>query len=333
MQTLFDGVYLLEGEAGGRPLQLVYLQGATTSLILDSGSAGDPAKFIAPQINAAGGDPSAPWRRSPAQIERCARLGWIINSHPDFDHTGGNAELKQIAPGARLACGRADAEACASPDNLIRLRYDAYRAEDHIYYSDDTLAFIRGAAGAPQPIELTLVGGEEVRLADDWVIEVVHVPGHSHGHLALWDKKHAALYGADAIHGAVCHNFAGEPALCPTYLHVDAYLATLAAIEQMPITTYVGCHWPVKRGAEIAAFCAESRAFVQRTDALLRDFLAAPHTLAEACHALGPQLGGWPRAVDAELVYVLKGHMEQLAAQGVITRRVRPGAGLEYMRV
>jgi hypothetical protein len=25
--------------------------------------------------------------------------------------------------------------------------------------------------------------------------------------------------------------------------------------------------------------------------------------------------------------------MEQLAAQGVITHRVRPGAGLEYMRV
>jgi hypothetical protein len=27
MQPLFDGVFLLEGEAGGRPLQLIYLRG------------------------------------------------------------------------------------------------------------------------------------------------------------------------------------------------------------------------------------------------------------------------------------------------------------------
>ena len=54
MQQLFEGVYLLEGEVGGRPLQLVYLKGDHASLLMDTGCAHDPSKFIARQIEEAG---------------------------------------------------------------------------------------------------------------------------------------------------------------------------------------------------------------------------------------------------------------------------------------
>src|SRR5947208_393364 len=83
MQQLFDGVYMLEGEVGGRPLQLVYLKGGTASLLMDTGCAHDPSKFIARQIAEAGGS--------------VADLTWILNTHPDLDHIGGNHEMKQLA--------------------------------------------------------------------------------------------------------------------------------------------------------------------------------------------------------------------------------------------
>ena len=85
------------------------------------------------------------------------------------------------------------------------------------------------------------------------------------------------------------------------------------------IDTYIGCHWPIKRGAEIADFCAESRDFVLLADRLLRDYLTEPHTLREACLALGPKLGDWPHVepLDLELMYALNGHLARLVDRGL----------------
>lgn len=310
MQELFDGVFLLEGDVGGRPLQLLYLQGESASMLLDTGCAGDPRRFIVPQILDAGGDPS--------------RLTWIVNTHPDLDHTGGNHQMKQLAPQAILACGDADREACSHPQQLMRLRYDAYRDDHQLFYTGDARAWVLEQSGQPQAIEVTFTGGEHIRLSPGWHVEVVALPGHARGHLGILDSRHRALYGGDAIHGRVYFGFDGLPKLPPTYLHVDDYLATIRLVEHLPIDTYVGCHWPVKRGAEVAEFCAESREFVLLADRLVREYLAEPRTLREVCLALGPRLGDWPHGepLDLELMYALSGHLARLVDRGLARRIV-----------
>ena len=314
MQKLFDGVFMLEGEVGGRPLQLIYLQGESSSILLDTGCTNDPEDFIIPQMREAAGNPGG----EPADLQ------WILITHSDLDHIGGNFLMKQHAPQAILACGDADRFACTGPDEIIALRYDAYRADHQIFYDDETQEAIRGQCGQFQPIEATFVGGERILLAPDWTVEVVALPGHSHGHIGLLDRRNAALYGGDAIHGRVYHGFDGTEKLPPTYLHVDEYLATIRLIEHLPISTYVGCHWSIKRGIEIAEFCAESRQFVAQADLLLREYLRDPHTLREACMALGPQLGDRPHGgLDLELVFALNGHIEQLLNRGLIEAQVQ----------
>lgn len=305
MQELLDGVFVLEGDVGGRPLRLMYLHGETASLLLDTGCANDPNRFIVPQIRESGGDPS--------------RLTWIVNTHPDLDHTGGNYQMKQLAPQAILACGDADREACSDPEKLMRLRYDAYRGDHALWYQGDARAWVLEQSGKPQPIEVTFVGGERIRLSSDWEVEVVAVPGHAKGHIGILDRRHRAFYGGDAIHGRVYHGFDGLAKLPPTYLHVDDYLSTIRLIEHLPIDTYAGCHWPIKRGAQIADFCAESRDFVHLADRLLREVLTEPRTLREACLALGPKLGDWPHVepLDLELMYALNGHLAQLVDRGL----------------
>lgn len=318
MQPLFENAFMLEGEVGGRPLQLVYLRGNRASLLLDTGCSGDPEKVIAPQIRQAGGDPSA--------------LTWIVNTHPDLDHVGGNHAMKQIAPRAMLACGDADRALCADPDVLLQQRYEAYRADHDIFYNEATIQWIRQQSGTSQPIDLTFIGGEHLRLSDDWEVEIVALPGHAKGHLGVYDPKHNALYGGDSIQGSVYLGLDGTPRLCPTYLHVDDYLNTIRFVEHLPITTYVGCHWSIKRNSEIRDFCAESRAFVQRTDHLLLDLLKTPHTLRNICLELAPALGDWEHipALDLELVYALNGHVSRLVERGtVVSRRNREGK-LEY---
>lgn len=310
MLQLFDKVYLLEGEIGGRPLQLVYLKGEAATLLMDTGCAHDPTKFIEPQIREASGDPE--------------KLTWILNTHPDLDHICGNHEMKKLAQGAILACGEADRMACQGFDSLMRYRYDVYRADHQIFYEGETLDWLRAEGGEPEPIDVTFRGGEHIRLGPDWEIELIAVPGHAKGHLAIYDPTNHALYGADAIHGRGYRGLDGAMKLCPTYENVDDYLATLRLIEQLPISTYVGCHWPIKRGAEITEFCRESRDFVEYTERALLEQLKTPHTLREICAKLGPILGQWPRATDLELVYVLYGHVRQLHERKLIAARVRP---------
>ena len=309
MRQLFDGVYLLEGEIGGRPLQFIYLNGKTASLLMDTGCANDPGKFIAPQIKEAGG--------------KVEELTWILNTHPDLDHICGNHEMKRLAPAALLACGEADRFACQGFASLMRYRYDVYRADHQIFYEGDVLAWLRAEGGEPEPLDLTFRGGEHIRLGPDWEVELIAVPGHAKGHLAVYDPAHHALYGADAIHGRGYRGLDGAMKLAPTYENVDDYLATIRLIEQLPLATYVGCHWPIKHGAEISDFCRESRDFVEYAERMLLADLATPHTLREICARLGPVLGAWPRATDLELVYALYGHLRQLLERQLIVARVR----------
>jgi glyoxylase-like metal-dependent hydrolase (beta-lactamase superfamily II) len=309
VKQLFEGVYMLEGEIGGRPLQFVYLKGETASLLMDTGCARDPSKFIVPQINQAGGD--------------VKDLTWILNTHPDLDHICGNHQMKQLAPKAILACSEVDRHICEGFDSLMRYRYDVYRADHQIFYDGDTLAWLRAEGGEPQPIDVTFLGGGHIRLGRDWELELIAVPGHAKGHLAVHDPAHQALYGADAIHGCGYRGLDGAMKLCPTYADVDDYLSTINLIERLPITTYVSCHWPVKRDAEIGEFCRESRNFVDYTERMLMEQLTKPRSLRELCMTLGPMLGEWPRATDMELVYLLNGHLQRMRERQLISARAR----------
>jgi len=300
---LFENVYLLEGEVGGRPLYLPLLVGECKTVLVDSGCAWDPDKLILPSLANLNLGPAA--------------LSLIINTHCDLDHQGGNYRLKQAAPQTLLCCGDADREQIESPQVIYRLRYDAHRA-DGIFYNGPARKWIQEALGRPQPVDLTFLGGERLRLGPDWEIEIQHLPGHSHGHLGVLDLKHHALFGGDAIHGEVYLNVKGDPALCPTYLHVRAYRQTIRFIEDLGLELYSGCHWPVKRGPEIVEFCNESRNFVKTAERLLLEAMRRPKTLEELCFEVGPKLGDWPEAVNAELCYAFGGHLRQLETDGRI---------------
>jgi glyoxylase-like metal-dependent hydrolase (beta-lactamase superfamily II) len=201
---------------------------------------------------------------------------------------------------------------------MFSRRYDAYREDHGIAYDGPARDWIFSSLGQAQPVDLTLRGGERLRLGPDWEVEILHLPGHSRGHLGVLDRKHRALYAGDAIHGSQIPDLEGRPALGPTYLYVDQYLDTIRCIENLGLDHYVGCHWPVKRGAEIAAFCAESRGYVEQAERLIAEALTTPRTLGELCHAVGPRLGSWPEAVNREHCYAFGGHLQRLLNHGRI---------------
>jgi hypothetical protein len=78
----------------------------------------------------------------------------------------------------------------------------------------------------------------------------------------------------------------------------------------------------VQRGAEISAFCRESRSFVEKAEQLILDYLRGQRqgaTLRELCLQIGPRLGAWPAPMNLELCYAFAGHLADLTSRNVIT--------------
>jgi glyoxylase-like metal-dependent hydrolase (beta-lactamase superfamily II) len=308
---LFDGVEILEATHGGRPVQLTLLTGATRTVLMDAGTPQICRESVLPALAGLG--------------RRAADVDVLLITHADVDHFGGAAALREA--GCRLVvCPEADRAMIEDPQAMIALRSDRW----------GRYGIHAGEAGRQRTIELTgggvkadfsVRGGEAIRLADDWVVHVVATPGHTPGHVGVHDPKHRAFYGGDAIHGAVYPGRDGTAKLPPTYEYVDDYLATIARIEAPDLDVYVGCHWPVSRGRQIAAFCAESRRFVQRAEAAILEAVRSgqAHTLGALVERLGPKLGDWPRDRDRVLVAPFSGHLDRLVARGALTAEPREG--------
>lgn len=301
------GIFVLSGAIGNRPLHLYLLKGRDRIVLLDTGTSQHPEALIRPSIRSIDLD--------------LPDVDMVINTHSDLDHCGGNHRIKSLHPGILLTCGEQDRALIEEPAVMWQKRYNGYGREHDIAYPASTRAQMLHDMGEAQQVDFTWSGGEALRLDDEWVVEIHSVPGHSPGHLALFDPRSGTMLCGDAIHGKEYRSLDGAPELCPTYLEVNAYLATIARLESLPIVTLATCHWPLYRGAEVREFCRESRDFVHRVNEGLLDELrqsCRPLTLRDLIGTLGPMLGGWPRAADMELVYVLAGHVKKLASEGLI---------------
>jgi glyoxylase-like metal-dependent hydrolase (beta-lactamase superfamily II) len=175
---------------------------------------------------------------------------------------------------------------------------------------------VRARAGARVEIDLTLAGGERLHVGDRQ-LEVLRVPGHSAGHLALFEPETGLLFSSDAVHWKACPAADGSPALCPTYEDVDDYLRTIDTIESLEPAEMHSGHWPMRSGREVLTFLRESREFVEKVDSVLRERLQAPATLAELCEEVQGQAGPW----DSEpgmLRFAVAGHLRRLVGSGSI---------------
>lgn len=301
------GIYLISGLVGARPLQLYLLRGASCCVLLDTGCAPDPDKFIFPYLHSLGLRPQ--------------NLDIVINTHCDMDHCGGNHAVKQANPRVQIICGVQDQPLIEDPQVMWARRYNAYEADHGICYDLATRRGIFEAMGSAQPVDQTWCGGETIDLGQGWIVEIHHTPGHTRGHLAVFDPRSRTMLSGDAVHGAMYPDVNGDPALCPTYVNIDDYMASIHYLQSLPIECLATCHWPVKRGTAVGEFLRESLTFVHVAEHAILACLETSRdgmTLRQVIQAVGPALGSWPRYADSELVYAIAGHMENLQSRSLI---------------
>jgi len=299
-RQLYPGVYQVESLFGGRNL-FQYLFVGDNIVLLDTGLAYTPEHTIFPAMKKLGLEPQ--------------RLNLAITSHADGDHQGGNDAIKHAVPTAWLACGDADRAMVEDPRTLWEQRYNFLKQDYGVGIDPEPSPDV----GKPRQMDLTFAGGERIRIQRDWDLELLHVPGHSHGHLALLDRKQKVAFAGDAIHGQGCPRADGAMALPVTYYYVDAYLSTLRLFENLPIETLYSGHWPTLRGAEIRDFIAVSRQTVQTFDQVILTQLAAHPRgvgMQELIDAIGNAFSDWPKDTLVFAMFAVKGHLDRLVEYG-----------------
>lgn len=306
------GIHRIEFPFAGR-LACCYALVGEHVLVVDTGIAGTPAEHILPYLRTAGIDPE--------------RIRYVLATHADLDHTGGNGPLLEAAPNALLLCHELDRAMIEDADRLFHDRYDEFQDAHGIAESDATLAWVRENA-RHVPADVVLAGGERLRLGPGHEVELLHTPGHSRGHVSVLDRRAGAAVIADAALADGIPLLDGAPGVPPTYRFVDTYLATIALLEGCDADLLLTAHYPVMQGDDARSFLATSRAYVARVDGVVRELLADAGALSteELIAAAGPRLGDWPEASYGQLVFPLAGHLERLAAFGLVAHE-RTGDG------
>lgn len=299
---LYPGVYQIQSLYGGRNL-FQYLFVGDNVVLVDTGIATTPEKTIFPFFDSL--------KLRPQQ------LTLAVTTHADLDHQGGNGAIKRISPGTVLSCGEADRRLIENPAMLYGDRYNFLKEDHEVGFEPDPSP----DAGRRQSMDVSFSGGERIHLGENWWLEVLHVPGHSHGHLALYDRTFGALFAGDAVQGRGCPKATGGMAIPVTYYHVDTYLSTIRYFEHLPISVLYTGHWPVMRGEEVKDFLAESRRTVEFVDRVILRSLETNRsglTLKELIDTVAAAVGDWPDDGVFLAMFPIKGHMDRLEQQGKV---------------
>jgi glyoxylase-like metal-dependent hydrolase (beta-lactamase superfamily II) len=312
---IFPHLHQIQSLVGDRNL-FQYLFVGDNIVLLDTGASYTPSEVILPFLQRLGIQPS--------------RLTMAINTHADADHHGGNASLKESAGQALLACGDPDRAMIENPDRLFASRYNQWVPEHGVGLSlnPEASAWVRKMAGAAHRIDLTFRGGEQIAIDDKRSLRVLHVPGHSDGHLALYDAANRAVFVGDALHGRYCPATNGQPSLPPAYYSVLAYLGTLQFLEAFEVEWIYSGHWPAYHGSAVSEFLAECRNFVDNASTLVWKTLERhPEgvTLRTCIEDCGSALGTWPANNQWLLMYPMHGHLLYLEQLGTV-KKIRSGS-------
>lgn len=299
------GLHRIQAPLGERFVALHLLVGPVGALLIDTGIRESVTETLLPYLDEHG-------------IERSS-LRWAINTHCDFDHTGGNGALKAAIPGVELLAHALDRPLTEDVQRLIDERYGEFRGSDGFDDPAETTEYLRSVSDLV-PVDGVVHGGEQIDLGDR-TVTVLHVPGHSPGHVAVYDPVNRAVVIGDATLGTTVPTADGRPAFPPTYRDVDPYLESIALLRALDADLVLTAHYPVYEGERAGAFLDESEAYTELVDAVITGRLAAassPLTTLELVRAAGEELGPWGAAALDYAIFPVTGNLERMERRGLV---------------
>lgn len=302
---IVPGIHRIESVLGPRPFSQ-YLLWGERSLLVDTGIVSTPAEVILPFFARVGFEP--------------AKLDYVLISHADVDHFGGNAAIRAAAPAAVFCAHEQDTGWIEDRELILRERYGWYAAYGPgADYDAATKGWLRDAMGEEVLVNLRLQGGEVFALGPGLAVEVLHLPGHSEGHVGLWEPESRTAIVIDAVLGNGLYDLEGKVIHPPPYTHAVAYEESIAKLQALRPNLLLTAHYAPMEGAEVEQFLADSAAFVQRARVTVAERVdqEGEVTLAGLLAELNPVLGPFT-SMPNELGGPIWSHLRELTGRGIV---------------
>lgn len=311
MVEVAPGIQRIESVFGPRPFAQ-YLLRDERSMLVDTGIVSTPGDVILPFFEQIAFAPES--------------LDFVLTSHADVDHFGGNASLRTAAPRAIFCASALDTPIIVDRERAMIERYGWYAEHGPgADYDSETKELLSSGMGPDTAIDLELAGGEWFRLGPKLRVQILTLPGHSAGHLGLWEPESRTAIVIDAVLGQGLYNFDHEIIHPPPYMDAKAYEGTITQLRALGPDRLLTTHYDVIEGAEVADFLATSAAFVERARTAVRRAVkvGGTVTLAGLLAELEPELGPFT-SFPNELAGPIRSHLQELVGDGVV--EIVPGA-------
>ena len=180
MKKITEGIYFIPGQDDFIPDCHTYLIGEPSSRdlsLIDAGLMGK-GKYKIESILGMG-------------IE-CADIKRVIMTHTHLDHIGCLADILRVIPHAEVWVHAMEAEPLERGDERIVYGMDMFRGICQAQYGIEPGAFCFEVQRKLDGDETLEIGGQS------W--EVIHVPGHSEGSIALYDRTGKILIPGDVVY-------------------------------------------------------------------------------------------------------------------------------------
>jgi len=245
----------------------VYIVLGKEICLVDAGYHRTPEDRVFPYLKHLGRDPS--------------EISLVVLTHGHGDHYEGIPAIKQ-ASNAKVAVHEADAP-------LIEFDKDAELFRRlHLKYPD-LFRPVREDVNRFPKADILLKDGDRLNLAS-MEAQVIHIPGHQEGSIALYQPDERLLFTGDSVSGDFLH-FYGD---------VEEHLASIRRLMDLRVDLLLAAHrYPpatdaVLRGPEAKAFMERSIRAVEQTYERVKEFVKAskkpvsPREVADAIQ--GPTL-------------------------------------------
>jgi glyoxylase-like metal-dependent hydrolase (beta-lactamase superfamily II) len=284
------GIHRVEGDLGERYVCQYLVVGEARTLLVDTGLREMPRTVIAPYLDG-------------------RRVDDVLISHADVDHCGGNVAMRELAPGARFLCGEPDRAWIESNAAMLAGNYRWYE-EYGFGPSAEDVAFLEHELGGDAPIDAGLQGGETLRLGAGRELEVLALPGHTLGHVGLWDAETGAAFVIDAVLADGVYDRAGNRLIPPRYYDAAAYEATIRRLRELDPELLLTAHYEVMERAAAREFLDRSLEFVEAVRAAVR--ASRTTDLRALTEEVDAAVGPFP-AFTHELAASVRAHLAERA--------------------